>query len=65
MQDLHVLLCHRKYENECSRIEHSGIILGLDILGLVMSRTKKTVIVDVVIVSSVMWVEGVGRGERG
>ncbi len=29
-----------------------------------MSRTKKTVIVDVV-VNSVMWVEGWERGERG
>jgi hypothetical protein len=28
-------------------------------------RTKKTEIVDVVIVNSVMWAEGWGRGERG
>jgi hypothetical protein len=30
-----------------------------------VSRTKKTVIVDVVIVNSVMWAEGWERGERG
>ncbi len=30
-----------------------------------MSRTKKTVIVDVVIVNSVMWAEEWERGERG
>jgi hypothetical protein len=30
-----------------------------------MSQTKKTVIVDVVIVNSVMWAEGWERGERG
>ncbi len=30
-----------------------------------MSRTKKAVIVDVVIVNSVMWAEGWERGERG
>ncbi len=30
-----------------------------------MSRMKKTVIVDVVIVNNVMWAEGWERGERG
>jgi hypothetical protein len=30
-----------------------------------MSRMKKTEIVDVVVVSSVMWVEGWERVERG
>ncbi len=30
-----------------------------------MSQMKKTVIVDVVIVNSVMWAEGRERGERG
>jgi hypothetical protein len=30
-----------------------------------VSRTKKTVIVDVIFVSSVMWAEGWERGERG
>jgi hypothetical protein len=30
-----------------------------------MSRTKKTVIVDVVFVNSVMWVEGWERGGKG
>jgi hypothetical protein len=30
-----------------------------------LSRTKKTMIVDVVIVNSVMWAEGCERGERG
>jgi hypothetical protein len=30
-----------------------------------LSRTKKTVIVDVVIVNSVMWAEGWERVERG
>jgi hypothetical protein len=28
-------------------------------------RIKKTVIVDVILVNSVMWVEAWGRGERG
>jgi hypothetical protein len=30
-----------------------------------MSRTKKTVIVDDIIVNSVMWAEGWERGKRG
>jgi hypothetical protein len=30
-----------------------------------LSRTKKIEIVDVVVVKSVMWAEGWGRGERG
>jgi hypothetical protein len=30
-----------------------------------LSRMKKTVIVDVVVVNSVMWAEGWERGERG
>ncbi len=36
--------------------------------GWLLSRTKKTVIVDVVFVNSAnseMWAEGWGRGERG
>ncbi len=31
----------------------------------IVSRTKKTVIVDVVLVNGVMWAEGWERGERG
>jgi hypothetical protein len=34
-------------------------------LPIYLSRTNKTVIVDVVIVSSAMWVERWERGERG
>jgi hypothetical protein len=34
-------------------------------LTCVLSRMKKTVIVDVVVVNSVMWAEGWERGERG
>jgi hypothetical protein len=32
---------------------------------MVLSRTKKTEIVDVVVVNSVMWAEGVGEGVKG
>ncbi len=32
---------------------------------VLLSRTKKTVIVDVIIVNSVMWAEGWERDERG
>jgi hypothetical protein len=31
----------------------------------ILSQTKKTVIVDVIVVYSVMWAEGWERGERG
>jgi hypothetical protein len=31
-------------------------------LHTLVSQTKKTVIVDVVVVNSVMWAEGVGKG---
>ncbi len=41
------------------------ILLLSFFLSLLPSRTKKTVIVDVVIVNSVMWAEGWERGERG
>ncbi len=39
--------------------------LGCLFLSMYVSRTKKTEIVDVIVVNSVMWAEGVGRGERG
>jgi hypothetical protein len=36
-----------------------------DVNAHLLSRTKKIMIVDVVLVNSVMWVEGWRRGERG
>jgi hypothetical protein len=41
------------------------IIMRLIFLEMFLSRTKKTVIVDVVLVNSVMWAEGWEKGSAG
>ncbi len=38
------------------------VVYLIEVYIVVLSRTKKDVIVDVVVVNSVMWAEGVGKG---
>jgi hypothetical protein len=39
--------------------------LSQDCPGPILSQTKKTEIVDVIVVNSVMWAEGMGKGWKG